>query len=230
MFSGGKDSFLATCNLAERGFKVYMVTFENGAGLGSNNVEHGAKRIIAHYGKDKAEFLGVQCTAGIWREFFLPYLNMKPSEVIKEYGELTVSQFNCLTCRSAMYIWSIIKAKEKGINYIADGARKDQGFVIELPCMIEKFKELMSEFSIELLLPVWDLNSGWEQKNLLLRRGFIPKTLESQCLLGAPLPEDKQPEEEIQQAVARYFEKVILPRARNLISSELEIRLGGKNE
>lgn len=230
LFSGGKDSFLSACNLIEEGYKVHMVTFENGTGLGSENVEHGAQRIIEHYGEDKAVFLGAHCTAGIWREFFLPYLNMKPSEVLKEYGELTVSQFNCLTCRSAMYVWSIIKARETGIGYIADGARKDQGFVIELPCMIEKFRSFMSEFSIELLLPVWDLNSNWKQKNLLLRRGFIPKTLESQCLLGAPLPGDKEPEEEIQEAVGKYFDKIVLPRARDVISSELKLKQGGKNE
>lgn len=88
----------------------------------------------------------------------------------------------------------------------------------------------MSEFSIEFLLPVWDLNSNWEQKNLLLRRGFIPKTLESQCLLGAPLPGDKEPEEKIQEAVVKYFDKIVLPRARNVISSELKLRKGGNNE
>ncbi len=37
LFSGGKDSFLATCLLIEEGFKVYMVTFENGAGVASHN-------------------------------------------------------------------------------------------------------------------------------------------------------------------------------------------------
>ena len=144
LFSGGKDSFLSGCYLIEEGFKIHMVTFENGAGLKASNAEHGAERIIKQYGEDKAEFLSVHCTAGIWRNFFLPYFNMKSSEVIKEYGELTVSQFNCLTCRSSMYVWSIIKAKQMGIKYIADGARKDQGFVIELPGMIEKFKILIN--------------------------------------------------------------------------------------
>lgn len=137
LFSGGRDSFLAGCYLIEEGFKIYMVTFENGLGLAAHNAEHGAKRIIKRYGKDKAEFLGVHSVAGIWREFFLPYFNMKPSEILKEFGELTISQFHCLTCRSAMYIWAIIKAKQMRIKYLADGAREDQGFVIELPSMIE---------------------------------------------------------------------------------------------
>ncbi|SYZ71927.1 conserved hypothetical protein [Candidatus Zixiibacteriota bacterium] len=220
LFSGGRDSFLAGCYLMEEKYKIYMVTFENGVGLGAHNAEHGAKRIIKRYGKNRAEFLGVHSVAGIWREFILPYFNLKPSEISKEYGELTISQFHCLTCRSAMYIWSAIKAKQMGIKYIADGARKDQGFVIELPNMIEGFKKMFLEYSIELLLPVWDLDSDWERKNLLLLRGFIPKTLEPQCLIGVSLPDGIMPDKEIQKAVRKYFDKIVLPRGRKLITTQ----------
>lgn len=225
LFSGGRDSFLAGCYLIEEGFKIYMVTFKNGIGLAAYNAEHGAKRIIERYSKDKAEFLGVHCVAGIWREFFLPYFNMKPGEISKEYGELTISQFHCLTCRSAMYTWSIIKAKQTGIKYIADGARKNQGFVIELPNMIRGFRDFFSEYSIELLLPIWDLDSDWERKNLLLLRGFVPKTLEPQCLVGVPLLEGKAPDKEIQKAVERYFDKVVAPQAKKVIFSQSKVLL-----
>lgn len=230
LFSGGKDSFLSACYLIEDGFKVYLVTFENGAGLQGYNAEHGANRIIKRYGKDKAEFLGVQNIAGIWRKFFLPYFNMKPSEIIKEYGELTISQFHCLTCRSAMYIWSIIKAKHMGVQYMAEGARKDQGFVIELPGMIKKFKNFCSEYSIELLLPVYNLDSNWERKNLLLLRGFVPKTLEPQCLVGVPLPSGKAPDEEVQKATEIFFTKTILPRAREIIKTQSNLILNKRGE
>ena len=225
LFSGGKDSFLTGCFLIENTFKIYMATFENGIGLAVHNAEHGAKRIIRRYGKDKAEFLGVYSIAGIWREFFLPYFNMKPSEISSEFGQLTISQFHCLTCRSAMYIWTIIKAKQMGIKYIADGARKDQGFVIELPNMIEKFRDFFSNYSMELLLPMWDLDSDWERKNLLLLRGFIPKTLEPQCLIGVPLPEKRNPDIEIQKAVENYFDKIVLPRAKKLIITQSKVIL-----
>lgn len=229
LFSGGKDSFLAGCYLIEEGFKIYMVTFENGIGLESHNAEHGAKRIIKRYGKAKAEILGVHCVAGIWREFFLPYFNMKPSEITEEYGELTISQFHCLTCRSAMYIWSVIKAKQMGIKYIADGARKDQGFVIQLPNMIREFRRFFSEFSMELLLPVWNLDSDWERKNLLLLRKFVPKTLEPQCLIGVPLPKEAL-DKEIQKAVEKYFDKIVLPRARKIIATQSKLILSKRGE
>lgn len=217
LFSGGKDSFLATCCLIEQGYFVYMVTFENGAGLRGYNAKYGADRIIRRYGENKAKFLGVQCVAGIWREFFLPYFNMKPKEILEKYGELTVSQYHCLTCRTSMYIWSIIKAEQIGVKNIADGARKVQGFVIELPGMIKRFKEFFSEFSMELILPVYDLDSDWEKKDLLLMKGFVPKTIEPQCLVGVPLPNGKAPDLEVQSATERFFESFVEPVARKII-------------
>lgn len=97
--------------------------------------------------------------------------------------------------------------------------------MIELPNMIERFKDLFSEYSIELLLPLWDLSSSWERKNLLLLRGFVPKTLEPQCLVGVPLPGEKAPDKEIQIATERYFEKVVKPRAREIITSQSRVFL-----
>jgi len=223
LFSGGKDSFLATCKLIEEGNFVAMVCFETFAGIGCQNATHGAKRIIQKYGIDKAEFLGNFTNVGIWRQLAFPFLNMKPSEVIDQFGEITVSQFNCLTCRSAMYVWVIIKAMELGIKKAADGARKSQGFVIELPCMTDRFTKFFSEFGIELVFPVLDLKDDWLLKSLLLQRGFVPKVIEPQCLIGAPLSGGKEPEECVQLAVTKYFEKIIVPTARKMIAEGFPI-------
>jgi len=222
LFSGGRDSFLTACKLIENGYKIYMVTFENGIGLQGYNAKYAAEKIIKKYGNDKAEFLGVQCIAGFWREFFLPYYNMKPSEIIKEFGELTISQFHCLTCRMSMYIWSIIKAKQMGIKYIAEGARENQGFVVELPIFISKLKNFLKEYNIDLLLPVYKLNSDHKRKDELLIRGFLPKTLEPQCLIGVPLPSGQAPDNEVQGAAINYLEKIIIPRAKRLIEENLK--------
>lgn len=230
MFSGGRDSFLSACYLIEDGFKVCMATFENGVSLQTHNAAHGARRIVERYGKRKAEFLGVHNMAGIWRQFLLPYFNMKPTEIIKEYGELTISQFNCLTCRSAMYVWSIIAARQRKVDYIAEGARRVQGIIVELPDIITRLRNLVSDYSIKLLLPVYELDSDWEKKNALLLRGFVPKTLESQCLIGVPLPSGKPPDREAQESAARFFDKIILPRARGTIAKNAKIILGGSTE
>jgi len=220
LFSGGRDSFLAACLLLEQGRRVRMVTFENGAGLQPWNAQHGASRIIERYGADRANFLGVASVAGFWREFFLPYFNLTPSEVLAEYGELTISQFHCLTCRVAMYLWSICYARQESITSIADGARHDQGFVVELPEFLAAFRALLAKHSIELLLPVYDLDSDQYRKNLLLLRGFTPKVIEPQCLIGVPLRDGAPPSEAVRTAAMRFYEKAMMPKINALLSSD----------
>ena len=223
LFSGGKDSFLTVCLLIERGYKVHMVNFKTLSSVGDRNVLNGVERIIKKYGKEKIDFLGIFSVVGIHREFFLPFLNMKQSEILRKYGDITYSQFNCLTCRSAMYVWTVLKAQEMGIFYVADGARKIQGFVIELPIMVNAFKKFFKEFSIKLLCPVLNIKSDWYLKNSLLSKGFLFKTSESQCLLGVPLLRGKIPDKDIQKATLSYFNRTVLPRTRQLIRSKFSI-------
>lgn len=45
LFSGGKDSFLSTLLMLDKGYNVNLVTFDNGYDLKSENVLIGAKRI-----------------------------------------------------------------------------------------------------------------------------------------------------------------------------------------
>ena len=216
LYSGGKDSHLATCQLIDRGHRIHMVTFENGAGLAGHNAQNGADRIIKRYGQDKAQYLGLYSTAGIWREFFLPFYNLSPTEIQERFGQITVSQFNCLSYRSAMYVAAVKLARLHQINAIADGASSKQGFVIELPCMIEQFFLFFKELGIEFICPVVDLSDDWRLKNLLLCHGFVPKTIEQQCLIGCPIP--AMPDENLQNATVKCFQDYIKPKAIELIN------------
>lgn len=83
--------------------------------------------------------------------------------------------------------------------------------------MVNKFKKFLNEYSINLLLPVYNLKSDWEKKNDLLIKGFVPKTIEPQCLIGVPLPRGKAPDKKIQTATEIYFEKEVLPKAKKII-------------
>lgn len=127
-----------------------------------------------------------------------------------------------------MYIYSIAICKKLGIKRISDGARHDQGFVIELEPMLERFKKLLNDYELELLLPVIDMDSDWKRKNELLIHGFVPKTLEPQCLLGVPLKEGKQPENDTIQGTLAFFDKEVLAKCSNLVKKlEKVIKEGG---
>lgn len=223
MLSGGRDSFLAACNLLESSekYNIKMVTFDNGCLYGVSNAHTVANRIIEKYGNDRTEYLGVYKTGGIVREFFFPYFNMKPTEQENKFMGMTPSQFHCLICRTSMYICAIWLGQKFGAEYIAEGGRKNQEFVIELPGMAkERYPELVKSVGMQLLLPVYAMESDWDRDNELLRRGFLCKTLEAKCLIGVPV--NGSIDQSVIDGVHAYYDEVILPqiRRKNLLSLE----------
>ena len=235
MLSGGRDSFLSACRLLEdpKGYYVYMVTFDNGCICQLDKVKNVAERIIEHYGENRAQYLGVYSTSGIAREFFFPYFNMKPKDQMEKFFGMTPSQFHCLVCRTAMYIQAILLCKIHGIPYIAEGGRKSQEFVIELPGMAQKrYPDLVKSQGLELLLPVYSLENDWHRDNELMRREFISKCDEAKCLIGVPV--DGSIDQSVIDGVHAYYDNVILPTIENreLLHNEANIRynIGKRNE
>ena len=217
MLSGGRDSFLAACRLLEdpADYRILMVTYDNGCSYGSTNAKTVADRIIARYGSNRAAFLGIYKISGLIRHFFSPYFNMKPEEQAQRYCGMTPSQFHCLICRTSMYIFSIWLAHKHGVRFIAEGGRRDQEFVIELPGMAqERYPSLVREAGLELLLPVYDLDSNWERDNELLLRGYLCKSFEPKCIIGVPVCGSV--DETVVKGVHAYYDHEMLPLIRKL--------------
>lgn len=227
LFSGGKDSFYLTLLMLEKGYNVKLVTYENGCGLKSENAIKTAKRIQKKYGNDKVEILEVQRIEAIWREFLKLFYNKNMSEILKEYGEITISQCNCLSCRLSMYVMSIILSKKMDIKLVVDGARKNQLFAIEQELLLERFKSFFNKYNIEISYPLKDLKNDFELKNQLLIRGFVPKTLEPQCLLGMPLS-NRDITIDIIDTAAKIFDKLFLEKANELIEKYKDIYISGE--
>ncbi len=230
MLSGGRDSFLAACHLLEdpAGYHVQMVTYDNGCAYGSAKAKAVADRIIARYGAERASFLGVYKIAGLIRKFFSPYFNMKPEEQAKRYQGMTPSQFHCLICRTGMYIFSIWLAQKNGARYIAEGGRRDQEFVIELPGMaLERYPALVKEAGLELLLPVYELDDNWERDNELILRKYLSKTFEPKCMIGFPVRGSV--DESVIEGVHAYYDQEMLPliRRMELLSPQMAERYIG---
>ena len=230
MLSGGRDSFLAACRLLEDPEtydKVYMVTYDNGCMCEVDRVKTVADRIIARYGADRAEYLGVFSTAGIAREFFHPYFNMKTAEQQKRFKGMTPSQFHCLVCRTAMYIHSIWLCKRYGIPCMAEGGRKSQQFAIEQEGMVlKRYPELVKSVGLELLLPVYDMgedwtSADWERDNELLMRGYRSKCDEAKCFIGVPI--NGSIDQSVIDGVHAYYDEVMLPRIKQRKLLDYEI-------
>lgn len=227
LFSGGKDSLLTTLLLLERGFKVFLVTYENGCGLNSKSAIMTAKRLVKKYGVDKVEILGVKNISPIWRGFLFEYYKLLPSEILKKYGEISISQFNCLSCRLSMYIVSIIICKKMGFSYVADGARRDQLFVIEQESFLLEFIKLFKKYDINLLFPLKDFNDDFDLKNQILIRGIVPKTYEPQCLIGMPISDNDINEKIINDCLNVYY-KLLKEMTYNMIKKYENIDIAGE--
>lgn len=58
------------------------------------------------------------------------------NRIIKSYPNIYPYQLNCLCCHTAMHLYSLAYCIAFGIKHMADGARKSQGFIVEMPEMI----------------------------------------------------------------------------------------------
>lgn len=224
LFSGGKDSLLSTILLIEQGYKVKLVHYDNMCSIGCSNVKKGYIRLVKKYGCDKVEYIGVKNISCFFRKFINIMYNMHISEIKEKYGNISISELNCLSCRLSMYIASIIICQKMNIKYVVDGARNSQLFAIEQDEMLNLFKELFNKYNIELLFPVKDVTDDFDEKNQLILRGIIPKMNESQCLLGMPLQSSTVDKESLKACINIYemtFKKITEEMIENFSNIEL---------
>lgn len=220
MLSGGRDSFLSACRLIEDGWCVHMITYDNGCISNVEQAQKVAERIVATYGENCAKFVGIySITANLYR-LQQPYLYTQIKDSSQHYPYLRPAQIPCLACHTGMYVVSIAYCKAHGILRMAEGARESQKFFVELPEMIQRYKDLTRQNGIDLLLPVYNLTDDWERKLCLAEYGFIPKTTEPQCWLGYPLG-DTLNSSEIRSLVAYYDDKVA-PQLPKLIETAVK--------
>ena len=218
LFSGGKDSFLSTLIMLNKGYRVNLVTFDNGQELKSKNVLIGAKKIKNKFGEDKVNIIGIKKTDAIFRELICSFYNYDTNYINQKFGNITISQFNCLACRLSMYILSIIICKKENVKLVVDGARKSQLFAIEQQTMINEFKKLFENFNLEIIFPVLNETDDYSIKNQILANGFVPKMNECQCLLGMPILNGSM-NDDILEGCLNVYMKELYPKIERIIET-----------
>lgn len=214
LFSGGYDSLLSTCILLEHGYHVILVNYHACYHINNTEPLRVYKELKKFY--KNIEYLGtfdissdVKDNLNIWKD-----LNSK--QILDNYGNITVSQLNCLSCRSAMYFNAIKYCIKNNIKYIAEGAKKSQLFAIEQIPMILEYKKLCNKYGIELLLPMYYApDDKFEMVNILLCKfGYnYPIPSNQKCLLGFPFDmNDIKYTDEFSMSAAKLFTKDIEPK------------------
>ena len=227
-FSGGNDSTLSACKLANRGYDVQLITFDNGCEEGIENVRNRAtilEKLSEKSNIGRIHNLGVFQSASEFMAMRYTSANMPFSKMISKYGDLNQNQLNCLNCRSAMYVVGIVVAKELGINHIAEGARKTQLFALEQKELLEGYQSLLDNYGMSLLLPVYDYESDSDVKDELCRQSlhFYDSVYEgttgyeAKCWLGNPMNRTLTKEEI--NGYTKFFDDILKPQIKGRVDT-----------
>lgn len=217
LYSGGKDSLLSAYYLMMKGYHVYLIHFDNCSMIGTNQIQIGANILEQRFGKDKITFLGIDEVISTIRTL-KKIENIPLSEILSQYGDITLSQYQCLICRCAMYFVSSVIAQDRNIKNIADGARKSQLFAIEQPPLMESFRRFFKKYDLELLTPVYDIVDNFGQESELWRCNILDCVYESKCMLGYPLKEEVP--EQVILGINNVFQKIVEPELDEMMNNK----------
>ena len=220
MLSGGRDSFLTTCKMIAKGYHVHLVTYDNGCISGLDNIKILYQRIKERFGEERVSVVGVCLMAQNIKTFLNKIFYEEIFEICKKYPHLITNQAHCLVCHSVMYLHAIAYCKVQGITNIAEGAREQQMFFVELPEMKKRYMDLCKRYGINLYMPVYDLDSDYKRKEELAEWGFLPKTYEPQCWIGCPMLKSLTDEQRLD--LAKYYDEEMLPYFDSVIKSLIE--------
>lgn len=212
MFSGGKDSFLTACRLAEQGDHVTLLSFNNGAVVAEEHLSHGAARLKNRY-RDRVTWAGVYPTIGTLRAIDKHYINTSWKDLGKNYPDLSNAQVNCLHCQTAMWIAAIAYCKAKNLDRIAAGYKSCDPFCTGMPPWINHMKTAANSHGLDIITPLWETPEWGEfpdtgRDREMEHHMFLHSVLEPQCTIGRPVP---NPTPEIIAQIERFFRDHISP-------------------
>ena len=220
MFSGGKDSFLTACRLASKGYKVHLLSFNNGCVFGEEAVRHGAQRLINRFG-DRIEFDGIYLTVASIRRFERNIMRSTVSQLNDNYGSVTFTQLRCAHCQTAMWAAAIAYCVAKAIPEVACGYRKDDLFCTGSEMYRQRMVALANKFNINVQFPVLDSYTDTERDNELCHFSFMPQVFEPKCMEGMPAVRRLEGDEETQ--LLSYLKSVVFPQMEEEIKNHVPI-------
>lgn len=214
LFSGGKDSFLTACREIKAGNAAKLISFNNGAVLGEQNLLHSAARLKNRYGPKAVQYIGCYNTSAVIHHLSGMHADTNWETLGSRYPNLINAQINCLHCQTAMWICAIAYASAHRIPAIAAGYRKSDLFCTGMPEYGRRMLHLAREFGCQVRFPVWDDDlwmqspGGIERDFEMERNRFSPAVLEPKCMIGRPV---KPMCDAAKQDVIRYIDEILLP-------------------
>ena len=164
MFSGGIDSTMAACLLAEEYDKVHLLTYNNGYG---HMFMSATKKRVKELEKKFPGKFSHKLTSS--KKLFE---DIAVNNIYDEYKKHESGFVWCLGCKIAMHTQSIIYCLENAIPYMSDGSSRDTSEMVEQkPFSIKLIKQMYSSYGIEFITPVYDIKRN-EEISKLKTMGF----------------------------------------------------------
>jgi predicted subunit of tRNA(5-methylaminomethyl-2-thiouridylate) methyltransferase len=148
LFSGGVDSTMAACDLAQVFGQVHLVSYSNGYGhYHIDRTAIRAKELDRHFpGKFTHSVISI-------REIF-ERLVLDP--LFEDYKHYQSGFIWCMGCKLAMHMRTIIYNTEHNIHRAADGSSFDTSEMVEqMPVSVAKIKGFYCEYGVNYENPVY---------------------------------------------------------------------------
>lgn len=212
MFSGGVDSTMAACLLAERYDRVHLLTYHNGHGTtGMGKARRRVEELRDRYGRGKFEHL-LTSTKGLMEKVVI-------DDLVETYAEYRSGFIWCMGCKLAMHARSAIYCLENGVPEMSDGSSgSTQEMVEQMLVSLSLIRRFYAHYGIGFQTPVYDIPREDEQADLR-RRGFRMGLqvmgrnvgIQPSCYAGlvyyAPYLLFHKPPKHDEQAVARFIDE-----------------------
>lgn len=186
LYSGGKDSILATCDVVTAGYEVILLSCNCGALVAEENLLYGVKQLQRRFGADVVSYAGCSATVAVINRLSEYYVNTPAEKFARNFPSLTPCQIRCLNCQSTMWVAAIAYAVAHDIKCIACGYKATDEFCTGMQSYWDNLISIAGRYNLLLLRPEWDLSSDFERDKKMIYYGLYPAVLEPKCLLGTP--------------------------------------------
>lgn len=165
MFSGGVDSTMAACLLAEKYERVHLLTYHNGHGTtGMGKTRKRVDELRARFGADRFEHL-LTSTKSLMEKVVI-------NDLVETYAEYRSGFVWCMGCKLAMHARSAIYCLENDVPEMSDGSSAStQEMVEQMLVSLSLIRSFYAGYGIDFQTPVYEIPREEEQTELR-RRGF----------------------------------------------------------
>lgn len=171
LFSGGRDSILSVKRLSNMGYKdINLLTCDNG------HIEN------LKYARENTEFIKIS-NASLIQSKPIMYDLLKIFANMRKI-DCEMCQIICLCCRASMIVCAIAAAKKMDISTIAVGDRVSDPYIFNTQEIKNIFDDFCNDHDIDLIRPVYDVDSNHDRIVELAEYGIYPKVLEPKCWIG----------------------------------------------